>query len=140
MPSSVLSFQDRLAQAEMDLQKAKQDKKHYDDKLKEHEKAKADLRKTVEAREAEIDVGVSAVTCGMTAVDYSLWKGHVLWALFSAGWLDASFLQEDTAKAQELCEKIRTRRTVQNLQSEILQIQKRISREEKKYAYLKLSV
>ena len=41
-------------------------------------------------------------------------------------------LQESIAKAEQICERIRTRRAAQNLESEIVQITKRIKKEEEK--------
>ena len=42
------------------------------------------------------------------------------------------FSQEKTAKASDVCERVNTRRSVRNLESEILQKEKRIRVEEKK--------
>ena len=41
-------------------------------------------------------------------------------------------IDSDIAKAQQICERIRTRRSSANLNSEVNQINKRISMEEKK--------
>ncbi|KAK3085167.1 hypothetical protein FSP39_025362 [Pinctada imbricata] len=100
-------LKDDLGRVQLEIEQAKSHKKHYEQTLKEQEKKVGELKKKMENYGKEIE---------------SERKRKLVLII----------LQSDTEKAKKIKpDRINTRRSVQNLESEICQIEKQIKTEEK---------